>query len=147
MRTDLSLIRQGYLTHIQQLIILWQPTWSSMPDSPNKLVQFLNELKRRRVIHVTIVYSTAAFIIIELVNNVTEPLNLPEWTPTFVIVVLLVGFPMALIFSWIFDITPDGQWFLMINEGENESTATQIHIVLNWFEELKRLAPTEDGLR
>jgi len=79
-----------------------------MPDSPNKLVQFWNELKRRRVIHVTIVYSTAGFIIIELVNNVTEPLNLPGWTPTFVIILLLIGFPLALIFSWIFDITPEG---------------------------------------
>ena len=79
-----------------------------MPDNPNKLSQFWQELKRRRVIHVIIVYATAAFVIIELVNNVTEPLKLPEWTPTMVIIILLVGFPLAIIFSWIFDVTPDG---------------------------------------
>ena len=41
-----------------------------------------------------------------------------------------------------YDITPDGQRFLMIQLGEQEAV-TQINVVLNWFEELKRLAPTE----
>ena len=40
-----------------------------------------------------------------------------------------------------YDVTPDGQRFLMI-ERDQESTPTQIHVVLNWFEELKRLVPT-----
>ena len=79
-----------------------------MPGDPNKLIQFWQELKRRRVIHVIVVYATAAFVIIELINNVTEPLKLPEWTPTLVIIILLVGFPLAIIFSWIFDVTPEG---------------------------------------
>ena len=79
-----------------------------MPGSPNKLSQFWQELKRRRVIHVIIVYGTAAFVIIELVNNVFEPLQLPEWTPTLVILILAIGFPLAIIFSWIFDVTPEG---------------------------------------
>ena len=79
-----------------------------MSENPNKLVQFWQELKRRRVVHVIIVYSTAAFVIIELVNNIFEPLHLPDWTPTFAIIVLVIGFPLALIFSWIFDITNEG---------------------------------------
>jgi len=79
-----------------------------MAPNPNKLSQFWQELKRRRVVHVTIVYATAAVVIIDLVNNVTSPLRLPEWTPTLVIVILAIGFPMAIIFSWIFDVTPEG---------------------------------------
>jgi len=75
---------------------------------PNKLSQFWQELKRRRVIQVITVYAGAAFVIIELVNNVTEPLRLPEWTPTLVIILLLVGFPIAVILSWIYDIHPEG---------------------------------------
>jgi TolB-like protein len=75
---------------------------------PNKLSRFWQELKRRKVIHVTTVYAGAAFVIIELVNNVAEPLHLPSWTPTLVIILLAVGFPVALIFSWIFDVTPEG---------------------------------------
>ena len=79
-----------------------------MPDSPNKLSQFWQELKRRRVVHVIIVYATASFVIIELVNNVYETLNLPEWTPALTIIILAIGFPLAIIFSWIFDFTIKG---------------------------------------
>jgi TolB-like protein len=75
---------------------------------PNKLSQFWQELKRRKVVHVITVYAGAAFVIIELINNITEPLRLPEWTPTLVITLLLIGFPIAVIFSWIYDIHPDG---------------------------------------
>ena len=42
----------------------------------------------------------------------------------------------------VYDVAPDGQRFLMIKESEQVSS-TQIHVVLNWFEELKRLVPTE----
>ena len=79
-----------------------------MPTNPNKLSQFWQELKRRRVIHVIIVYATAAFVIIELVNNVYETLQLPDWTPTLVLLLLVIGFPFAIIFSWIYDITLKG---------------------------------------
>jgi TolB-like protein/Tfp pilus assembly protein PilF len=53
-------------------------------------------------------YAATAFIILEVVNNLVNPLRLPEWTPTLVVVLLIVGFPFAIIFSWIFDITPQG---------------------------------------
>lgn len=79
-----------------------------MPDSPNRFIRFWEELKHRKVIHVIVVYATAAFVIIELVNNVFEPLHLPEWTPTLVIIILAAGFPFAIIFSWIFDVSLKG---------------------------------------
>jgi len=79
-----------------------------MSGNPNKLSHFWQELKRRRVIHVIIVYATAAFVIIELVGNVYESLQLPDWTPTLVILLLVIGFPFAIIFSWIYDITLKG---------------------------------------
>ena len=79
-----------------------------MPDKPDNPINFWQELKRRKVIRVIIVYATAAFVLIELVTDVSEPLGLPEWIPTAVIVLLAVGFPLAIIFSWIFDVTPEG---------------------------------------
>jgi len=75
---------------------------------PNKISRFWQELKRRKVVHVITVYAGAAFVIIELVNNITEPLHLPAWTPTLVIILLAVGFPVVLIISWLFDVTPEG---------------------------------------
>jgi len=79
-----------------------------MASSPNRLSQFWQELKRRKVIYVITVYASAAFVIIELVNNVVEPLNLPERTSTIAIILLAIGFPIAVIISWIFDLTPKG---------------------------------------
>ena len=78
-----------------------------MAGIPKSLSQFWQELKRRKVVHVITVYAGAAFVIIELINNITEPLRLPGWTLTLVIVLLLIGFPVAVIFSWIYDIHPE----------------------------------------
>jgi TolB-like protein len=75
---------------------------------PNKLSQFWQELKRRRVIRIVTVYVAAAFVILELVSIIVEPLKLPEWTLPFIIVLLCVGFIIAVILSWIYDIHPDG---------------------------------------
>ena len=54
------------------------------------------------------VYASAAFVIIELINNLTEPLNLPPGLSTIVVVILAVGFPLAVILAWIYDLTPEG---------------------------------------
>jgi TolB-like protein len=79
-----------------------------MALTPDKISKFWKELKRRRVVHVTVIYISAAVLIIDLINNIAEPLRLPEWTPTLIIVLLAIGFPVALFFSWIFDVTPEG---------------------------------------
>ena len=79
-----------------------------MSDSSNKLSQFWQELKRRRVVHVITVYASAAFVIIELVNNLAEPLNLPANLPTIVIIILAAGLPLAIILSWLYDLTSKG---------------------------------------
>ena len=75
---------------------------------PNKLSQFWQELKRRKVIRVIIVYAAAGYAIIQFVELVTDPLNLPEWALALVIVLVATGFPIAIIFAWIFDITAKG---------------------------------------
>lgn len=79
-----------------------------MSDAPNKLSRFWQELKRRRVLHVITVYASASFVIIELINNVLEPLNLPEKLPNIAIVALAIGFPLTIVLSWIFNVTPKG---------------------------------------
>jgi len=78
-----------------------------MAATHNKFNQFWKELKRRNVVRVLMVYAGAAFVIIELINNITEPLRLPAWTPTLVIVLLAIGFPVVIIFSWIYDLHPE----------------------------------------
>jgi TolB-like protein/Tfp pilus assembly protein PilF len=69
---------------------------------------FLGEIKRRKVFQVAAVYAVVAWLIIQMVDVVSEPLNLPGWLDTVVIVLLAVGFPVAVILAWAFDITPEG---------------------------------------
>jgi TolB-like protein/lipoprotein NlpI len=79
-----------------------------MPHKPSNLTQFWQELRRRKVVRVITVYAAAAFAILELLSIIVDPLNLPEWTLTFAIVFLCIGFIIAVILSWIYDIGPEG---------------------------------------
>ncbi len=79
-----------------------------MPQHPNKISQFWQELKRRKVFRVVAMYAATAFIIMEAGDIMLPRLGLPDWSVTFIIVLLIVGFPIAIILSWIFDITPEG---------------------------------------
>jgi len=76
-----------------------------MTEHQNRFSRFWQELKRRRVVHVVTVYASAAFVIIELIGNLSEPLNLPTALSTIVIIVLAVGFPLAIVLSWLYDLT------------------------------------------
>ena len=71
-------------------------------------MSFLEEIKRRKVFQVAAVYAVVAWLLIQVITSVEAPLNLPGWVDTFVIVVLAIGFPVALILSWAFDVTPEG---------------------------------------
>jgi len=53
-------------------------------------------------------YAATAFIILEVVDIVAPSLGLLNWTLNLVIVLLCIGFPIAVIISWIFDVTPEG---------------------------------------
>ena len=79
-----------------------------MPETPNKLSQFWQELKRRRVVRVIAVYAAASFVILELVDIVAPSLGLPVWTLNLIIILLCVGFIITVIVSWIYDVTPEG---------------------------------------
>jgi len=79
-----------------------------MPEKPENPKNFWQELKRRKVFRVLAIYAGIAYIIIELVNNLVEPLHLPVWVATLIILLLAIGFPVAAILAWIFDFTPEG---------------------------------------
>ncbi|GAF69254.1 unnamed protein product, partial [marine sediment metagenome] len=66
------------------------------------------ELKRRKVVRVIIVYAAASFVILELTDIVAPSLGLPDWTLNFIIILLCVGFIITVIVSWVYDITPEG---------------------------------------
>ena len=71
-------------------------------------MSFWEEIKRRKVGRVAVAYAVVAWLLVEVVVTVEAPLNLPGWMDTFVIVLVLVGFPLALVLSWAYDLTPTG---------------------------------------
>jgi len=71
-------------------------------------MSFYAEIKRRKVAQVAVVYLVVAWLIAQVIDVVNDPLSLPPWFATVVIVFLAIGFPIAIIFGWVFDITPVG---------------------------------------
>ena len=69
---------------------------------------FFAELKRRKVLRVGGVYAVAGWGILQGADKLFPVLLLPPWTVTFVAVLLLIGFPLTVIVTWAFEITPDG---------------------------------------
>jgi len=71
-------------------------------------MSFIEELKRRKVFRVAASYAVVAFIIMQLVEIVFPIFDFPQWTSQFVIILVLIGFPISVILSWVFDRTPHG---------------------------------------
>lgn len=66
------------------------------------------ELKRRKVLRVAAAYIVSSWVLLQVADLLTDILELPEWAPKLIFLVLIVGFVPALILSWAFDVTPDG---------------------------------------
>ena len=71
-------------------------------------MSIVRELKRRNVIKVAVAYAIVAWLLIEITATVFPILKLPDWSVTLVTAFVLIGFPLALLFAWAFEITPEG---------------------------------------
>ena len=67
-----------------------------------------DELRRRNVVRVAIAYAVVSWLILQLADVLIPLLTLPEWVGRLVFLVLVIGFPLALIFAWVFELTPEG---------------------------------------
>lgn len=69
---------------------------------------FFAELKRRKVHRFAIAYAVASWLLIQIATQVFPFFEIPNWAVRLIVLVLVLGFPIALILSWIFDLTPQG---------------------------------------
>ncbi len=69
---------------------------------------FWAELKRRRVVRVVVLYAIAGWIVIEVASTVLPNLGLPDWTVKLVTILVVLGFVLAIMLAWAFDIGPGG---------------------------------------
>ena len=71
--------------------------------------QFLwSELKRRKVVRVGVVYAATAFVILQAADIMLPRLGVPDWALTLIVVLLVLGFPVALVLGWALELTPEG---------------------------------------
>ena len=73
-----------------------------------KLTNFFAELKRRKVYRVAIGYTVVGWLLIQIATQTFPFLDIPNWAVRLVMVLLALGFPIALVLAWAFDITPEG---------------------------------------
>jgi TolB-like protein len=69
---------------------------------------FFAELKRRNVYKVAVAYAVASWLLIQVATQVFPFFEIPNWAVRLVVIILIIGFPIALILSWAFEITPEG---------------------------------------
>jgi TolB-like protein/Flp pilus assembly protein TadD len=69
---------------------------------------FFSELKRRNVYKVAVAYAVVSWLIIQIATQVFPFFEIPNWTVRLVVILLILGFPIALVLSWAFEITPEG---------------------------------------
>ena len=83
--------------------MLWR-TFATYPLS----VTLIQELKRRNVFRVGIAYAVGAWVLLQVLDVVGEILDLPAWGGKLILAILVVGFFIALVVAWAFELTPEG---------------------------------------
>lgn len=71
-------------------------------------MSFFQELKRRNVFRVAVAYIIVAWLLLQVGDTLGPALHLPDWFQSGVAYVLILGFPIAIIFAWAFEMTPEG---------------------------------------
>ncbi len=87
-------------------------------------MSLITELKRRNVFRVGVAYAIVAWLLIEITATTFPILKLPDWSVTLVTVLVLIGFPLALIVAWAFELTPEG----LKREAEVDRTDSTTHV-------------------
>jgi TolB-like protein/Flp pilus assembly protein TadD len=69
---------------------------------------FFGELKRRNVYRVAVAYAIVGWLLVQIATQVFPFFEIPNWAIRLVVILLILGFPIALILAWAFDLTPEG---------------------------------------
>ena len=72
------------------------------------MTSFWGELKRRNVVRVAIAYAVVAWLLIQVADVVLDNIEAPTWVFQAILLLLVIGFPVAIIFAWAFELTPEG---------------------------------------
>src|SRR6476620_2400365 len=71
-------------------------------------MNFLSELKRRNVYKVAVAYAVVGWLVVQIATQTFPFFEVPNWAVRLVILLVVIGFPVALIIAWAFELTPEG---------------------------------------
>ena len=91
-----------------------------MAESHSFISATLAELSRRKVLRTVGAYAVGVFVLLQLMDAAVEPLRLPEWVPTLVVIVVILGFPLVFLLAWHLELTPTG-----VNKAEAAGLVTK----------------------
>src|ERR1700694_4772322 len=91
-------------------------------QSMSKRASFFAELKRRNVYKVAVAYAIVGWLLVQVATQVFPFFEIPNWAVRLVVLAIVIGFPIALVFAWAFELTPEG-----IKRTEDVDLATQTH--------------------
>jgi TolB-like protein/Tfp pilus assembly protein PilF len=85
-----------------------RPGRSAVDERGRESINFLAELKRRNVYNVAVAYAVVAWLLIQVATQVFPFFEFPNWAVQMVVLAMVIGFPIAVVCSWAFEMTPEG---------------------------------------
>src|SRR5438105_3187377 len=85
-----------------------QPGRSAVDERGRQSINFSAELKRRNVYKVAVAYAVVGWLVIQVSSTVLPAFHAPEWVVQTLVVLVALGFPIALVLGWAFELTPEG---------------------------------------
>jgi len=97
-----------------------------------KIDNFFAELKRRNVYKVAVAYAVVGWLVVQVATQVFPFFEIPNWAVRLVVLLIIVGFPIALVIAWAFEITPEGIKRTEVADAAHEHSRgkTWIYVVI-----------------
>ena len=73
-----------------------------------KIDNFFAELKRRNVYKVAVAYAVVGWLLVQVTTQVFPIFEIPNWALRLIVLAIIIGFPIALVLAWAFELTPEG---------------------------------------
>ncbi len=73
-----------------------------------KIDNFFSELKRRNVYKVAVAYAVVGWLLVQVTTQVFPIFEIPNWALRLIVLAIIIGFPIALVLAWAFELTPEG---------------------------------------
>jgi len=106
------------------------------------MANFFAELKRRHIFRVAATYAVVAWVLLQLANNVAPALRIPDWGISLVLLLLVVGFPVALVFAWIHQLAPEDGALARVTTGKLDWALIAALVIVIALVSYQQLAPS-----